>query len=178
MKFGLEIQVSVDDKLVPLTQLTSQTDLTRKLIADPATLEGCLMPFGNGKPVMPPYSDPLLLLLEQWCLKVPWILGGDTEVVPLRNHLFSFAFEPITDVVDVTVFTGTKNEIEEYILEPFQVPLDQFCDITIQNAKALVKWMENAEPDIAERSADLSTMKEALAEADRAFKDFRVRQSR
>ena len=176
MKFGLEIQVSVDDKAVPLAQLSNQQDVSQKLLAEPAQLEGCFMPFGNGKAVMPVYSDPLLPLVEQWLLKVPWLLGGDTEVVPLRNHLFSFLFETVSDVVDLSCFTGTRNEIEEYILEPFQVPVEQFCDVTISNAKQLVRWLEQTDPKIADRSPDFVTLKQALTEAERSLKEYRLQQ--
>jgi len=174
MKFGLDILITSDDKAVPLAELQKNADLAKTLFANPEKIDGAILPVVNGKQAMDAYSDPLLPLLEQWLLKLPWLLAGDTETIPMRNAERTFGFETVKEVVDISCYLGTQNEVEEYILEPVQVPLEALCESTIGAAKQLLKVLDQVDPKLATTSTDVRTLKEASVEAERALKNFRL----
>jgi hypothetical protein len=174
MKFGLEILLTSEDKAIPLAELQKSLELAKTVCANPEKIEGAIIPMVASKPAMEPYSDPLLPLLEQWLLKLPWLLAGDTETIPLRNQERTFGFETVSEVVDISCYLGTQNEVEEYILEPVQVPLEQLCESTIGAAKQLLRVLDQVDATFADRAADVRTLKEACVEAERALKNFRL----
>lgn len=174
MKFGLDILITSDEKAVPLAELQKNAELAKTLFANPEKIDGAIMPMINGKAAMEAYSDPLLPLLEQWLLKLPWLLAGDTETIPMRNAERTFGFETVKEVVDISCYLGTQNEVEEYILEPVQVPLEALCESAIAASKLVMKVLDQVDPKFTENQADARTLKEASVEAERALKNFRL----
>ena len=174
MKFGLDILITSDEKAIPLAELQKNAELCKSLLANPEKIDGAIMPVVNGKGAMDAYSDPLLPLLEQWLLKLPWLLAGDTETIPMRNAERTFGFETVSDVVDISCYLGTQNEVEEYILEPVQVPVESLCELTIAASKQVLKAVESVDPKLATSSTDMKTLKDASVEAERALKNYRL----
>ena len=174
MKFGLDILITSDDKPLSLAELQKDEALAKTLFANPEKIDGAIIPMVNGKPVMEAYSDPLLPLLEQWLLKLPWLLAGDTETIPMRNAERTFGFETVKEVVDISCYLGTQNEVEEYILEPVQVPLEALCESTIAAAKQVLKVLDQVDAKFVVSQSDARTLEEACVEAERALKNFRL----
>jgi|GEM_PF-6908000 len=174
MKFGLDIAVFLDDKYYTLKELSLQQDAIKKIFAKPDEVEGSLVPIVNDKQALLFYTEPLLALLEQWLLKLPWVLGGDTETIPLRSNDFIFGLEPISEILHLFVFTGDPNEIEDYILEPVSVGLEKFADMSIQLIKQFFAVVESAVPNLDKLSSEITTLKDALAEAEKALKAYRL----
>jgi hypothetical protein len=174
MKFGLDIRIATEDKSVPLSDLSKNFELAKTLLANPERVEGALLPIVGGKAAMQEYSDPLVPLIEQWLLKLPWLLGGDTEIIPLKNSEHSFGFEPVSDVLDLSCYIGEKNEVDDYVLEPVQVPLENFCESSIGAAKQFIALIDKVDPAFADKVVDVKTLKEACIEAERALKNYRL----
>lgn len=172
MKFGLEVSVLHDEKSVSLRDLGANAELAKAVFAKPEQVEGAIVPVVNGKPAMEAVNDPLFALLEQWVLKLPWCLAGDTETVFLKNSEHAFGFEPMNEALALSFYKGEGNEVDEYVLEPVPVGLELFCEASIAAVKTIVGLATKSNAALADQ-ADVKTLREALAEAERALKDFR-----
>jgi hypothetical protein len=172
MKFGLEIRILHDEKDVNVSELVKQSELAKAVLSAPEKLEGALVPVTNGKPAMDAFYDPLLPLLESWMLKMPWCLAGDTETVFLKNSEHAFGFEPVSEALQLSFYVGQGNEVEEYVLEPVALALENFCDVSIQAVKQLLTLIGQVKPG-ADQAGDVKTLKEATLEADKSLREYR-----
>jgi hypothetical protein len=172
MKFTLEVFISHGDKTIALAELAKDQATCKAVFSKPEDIEGALVPYTNGKPAMDPFVDPLLSPLEQWVLKLPWCLGGDTETVFLKNSEHAFGFEPMSESLQLSFYVGQGNEVDEYILEPVPIMLDSFCDASIAAAKKLLAVIQDTAPE-AMSSSDVKTLQEATKEAERALREFK-----
>jgi hypothetical protein len=172
MRFGLEIQVSQKEGSISLAELAKNLEVAKTVLASPEQVEGALVPLVNDKAVLAPHVDPLFPLLEQWMLKLPWLLTGDTETVFLRNSEYTFGFEPVGDLLHLSFYVGAKNEVEEYVLEPVSVPLEVFCEISIQSSRLLLGIADKL--GSLKDQADVRTLRDATAEAEKALKNHRL----
>jgi hypothetical protein len=174
MNFGLDISVSKGDESISLAELAKNGELAKQVLSKPDAIDGAVVPLANGKPAMQPHFDPLLPLLEQWMLKVPWLLQGDTETVFLRNSEHAFGFEVVNESVQISFFVGQGNEVDEYVMEPVPVPLEPFCDASIGAVKTLLGLLNKVDPALQTTAADVRSLKEATNEAEKALKEYRL----
>jgi hypothetical protein len=172
MKFTLEVFISHDNKSVPLGELAKDKASCKAVFSKPESVEGALVPFTNGKPAMDAFSDPLMALLEQWVLKLPWCLGGDTETVFLKNTEHAFGFEPMSESLQMSFYKGQGNEVEEYVVEPLPIMLDMFCEASIAAVKKLLAVVQDNAPE-SMQSSDVKTLQDATKEAERALRDYK-----
>jgi len=172
MKFGLEIEILHEDKDVNTRELAKNMELAQAVLADPDKLEGAIIPYTNGKPAMAAFNDPLLPLLEQWMLKMPWCLGGDTETVFLKNSEHAFGFEPMSEALQLSFYVGQGNDVEQYILEPMALSLENFCDVSVSAVKQVLDLIVKVKPG-SDQTGDVKNLKDALAEADKALREYR-----
>jgi hypothetical protein len=172
MKFGLEIRILHGDKDVNTDELAKSAELAQAVLASPDGIEGAIVPTTNGKAAMDHFFDPLLPLLEQWMLKMPWCLAGDTETVFLKNSEHAFGFEPMSEALQLSFYVGQGNEVEQYVLEPLALSLENFCDESIKAVKQLVNLINKVRPG-ADQNGDVKTLKDAMQEADKALREYR-----
>ncbi|MCC6810972.1 MAG: hypothetical protein IT381_26315 [Deltaproteobacteria bacterium] len=172
MKFTLEVFISHGDKNVGLAELAKDKASCKAVFSKPEEVEGALIPYTNGKAGMEVFCDPLFALLEQWILKLPWCLGGDTETVFLKNSEHAFGFEPMSESLQLSFYVGQGNEVDEYILEPVPIMLDSFCDASIAAVKKVLAVVQDTAPE-AMTSPDVKTLQDATKEAERALREYR-----
>ncbi len=170
--------MAVDGNAVDSSVLLGDVAAYRSQCADLTALEGSVVVSIDGKDVCGEYTDPLVRLCDQWLRKLPWIIGGDTETVALRNTETVFAFVPEGDSVEMSYFTGSENEIEEYIVEPQNIRLDAFVTESIRMAERLVEFLTAADAQAFASSEDTQDLQNSLAEARRSWKDYQLKQRR
>lgn len=175
MKFALNIAIQDQEQAVYLGDLVKNLESAKKLFADLDNVSAAIIPVINGKPGLEPYFDPMLPLMEQWLLKLPWILSGDTETIPLRNSEHIFGFEAVSEAVYLSVYLGDESEVETYVLEPVAIPAEYFCETSILASKQLVQLIELANPQGSAQNADMLTLKSALNDAEKALRDYKLR---
>jgi len=174
MKFGLDIRLNHNDGSVALAEVGKSAELAQAVFAKPEDLEGSVVPVANGKTAMEPVDDPLLPLLESWMLKVPWLLQGDTETVYMKNSEHAFGFEVVNESVALSFYKGQGNEVDEYVMEPFNITLDAFCGESVTVVRQLLNLIKQANPASMQSVADVRTLQEATLEAERALKEYRL----
>jgi hypothetical protein len=178
MKFALDFRMTVDGNPIDSAMLLGDVDSYRAECADLASLEGSIVVWIDGKDVCGEYADPLVRLCDQWVRKLPWIIGGDTETVALRNVENVFAFVPEGDSVEISYFTGSETEIEDYIIEPQNIRLESFVTESLRVAERLVEFLTKADPEAVAASEDCQDLQNSLSEARRAWKDYQLKQRR
>src|SRR5687767_3789060 len=94
MKFALDCRIEVGDDHLNTSALLAKLDTYRDQVQKVGSLEGELILFFNSKPTSLEFTDPVLRLVQGWLKKLPWVVGGDTETVALRNSAHCFAFVP------------------------------------------------------------------------------------
>ncbi len=164
MAFSLEIQVKKDDEIVSLDAFQKEASA-----ADLLEAEGFIVPFFNGEALLDVNNgefeaDPLIGLVNNWLQKMPWLIAGDEECVPLRNSPFCFGFEPVGNSVRLYFYEGTEGDVENLILEPVSVPLADFCQAALAIGKTIVDLTASSdeEPEeLSELSSILNEFKEA-----------------
>lgn len=134
-------------------------------------LTGDLVIQVNGKELRGDFSDPILLLAGGWLRKLPWILGGDTETVALRNSAHCFAFTPAGDAVEIAFYVGDEAEIEEYVIEPFNVRLADFATESIRWGEGLLKLIKAVDPGLVQSNEDCQDLAASLDVARNAWRD-------
>ncbi len=164
MSFSLEIRVKKDDEILALSDYQKVASADELLEA-----EGFIVPLLNGEALLDTDSgefeaDPLIGLINNWMQKMPWLIGGDEECVPLRNSPFCYGFEPAGGAVRFYFYEGTEGDVENLILEPVSVSLADLCNASLNMASAIVDATADSagEPEeLSELNAILSEFKEA-----------------
>src|SRR2546430_2366125 len=139
MKFSLDYKVSLGERAIDSKALLENVNSHRNELTDVDALEGALVVQVEGRQLPAEYQEPLVRLAHLWLGKVPWIIGGDTETVALRNSAECFAFVPTGEGVELSFYAGDDSEIEDYILEPTIIRLDQFTEESLRMGDRLVQ---------------------------------------
>ena len=164
MSFSLEIQVKKDDEILSLGDYQKEASAEDLLESD-----GFIVPVVNGEALLDIESgefeaDPLIGLVNNWMQKMPWLIAGDEECVPLRNSPFCYGFEPVGNSVRFYFYEGTEGDVENLILEPVSISLADFCQAVLNMGKTIVEATANTtdeSEELGEFSAILSEFKEA-----------------
>lgn len=168
MSFSLEIQVVTDDGATALNTLHEQGNA-----GDLQERDGYVVPIFNGTPLLDITSgkfeaDPIISLVSSWMQKMPWVIAGDEECVPLRNSATCFGFEPAGNAVRIYYYEGTEGDVENLICEPVSIPLNDFCPAVIDMANEILEW---ADDELAEEDEgdDLCELREIMPEVRAAW---------
>lgn len=178
MKFTLDFSVDAADRSVNSASFLKEIDSHRSELSDVSTVEGRIVIRLNGNDVCGEYSDPIVRLLDQWLRKLPWIIGGDTETVALRNSEACFAFVPAGESVELSYFQGSESEIEEYIVEPTTVRLEAFVTESIGAGDRLIQLVRAIDAGLLTSSEDCKDLQTSLAEAKRAWREHQLHNRR
>lgn len=178
MKFALDYTAEVGDDVLASATLLEQLDQHRETLTDVSAIDGGLSLVLDGKAAEADYSDPLLRLVDGWLRKVPWVIAGDTETVALRNSEHCFAFVPAGDGVEVSFFEGDEAEIEEYIIAPTNVRLEEFAAESMKLGQRVLDMIKQIDPDLLTSNEDCKDLAASLDEASKAWHDYEVHQRR
>jgi hypothetical protein len=178
MKFSLDFRILVGDEGVDAGTVSSQLDEHRDTLADIGGVEGAIVVKLDGEETCADQYDPLLRLADQWVRKIPWVVAGDTETVPLRNSEHCFAFVPAGESVEFSFFLGSELEIEEYVVEPTTVRLETFANESIRLAERLLELVRAVNPELLDSSEDCRDLSASLEEGRKAWRDYQLHQRR
>lgn len=178
MKFELDYKVHVADDVVDSAALAKGIETYRDALKEPGAISGFISVRVDGATLGEEYGEPLLRLVAEWVRKLPWILGGDTETVPFRNSEQCYGFMPAGDSVELSLFEGTETEIEEYIIEPTTVWMNQFASETVNLAERLVELVRGVTPELLDTDEDCRDLVTSLEEASKAWRDHQLHQRR
>lgn len=179
MKFALDCMIEVGDTRLTPAALLESIDQYRDNLPDVSSLEGVLLLSLDGTETTgTDYSDPILRLTGGWLRKVPWVIAGDTETVALRNSEHCFAFVPAGNGVEISFFEGDEAEIEEYVIDPTTVRLEDFVEASIGFGKRMIALVEAIDPTLLESNEDCQDLKASLDQATEAWHDYQVHQRR
>ena len=177
MKVALDYQIRVDDTLINSRQLAEQCARGQKpQVTMPP--EGVLLFTLDGQAYGFDLLEPLVRLMSMWLRKLPWVLAGDTETVAYHNSEHCCAFVPAGDSVELSLFAGTENEVEEYIVEPSTVRLDHFTKESLNVAERLLEAVKTLDVAFYDTDEDCRDLKASLDEARSAWRDYQLHQRR
>ncbi len=178
MKFSLDFTLDAAGEAVPAAHLLANLDSLRAELQDISTAQGRVRILVDGDDLCGEYADPLVRLVDQWLRKLPWIIGGDTETVALRNSEHCFAFVPASESVEFSYFLGSETEIEDYIVEPTTVRLDAFVTEAVAMGEALMGVIRALDPGLVEANEDCRDLNTSLTEAKRVWREYQLHQRR
>ncbi len=178
MKVALDYCIRVGDALVDSKTIGDKLDAYRDQIMGEPIVEGTLLLILDGTPYGGDLVDPIFRLGGQWIRKLPWILTGDTETVAYRNSEHCVAFVPAGESIEVSLFTGSENEVEEYLVEPSTVRLDAFAKELIRLVERLVELARALSPSLLETNEDCRELVASLDEGRKAWRDYQVHNRR
>jgi hypothetical protein len=178
MKFTLDLAFEVGDASLGLASLRQSLAAHRDLLTSPDALEGRLVLAFDGKEAGTPYTDPLIRLVDLWLRKLPWIIGGDTETIALRNSEQCFAFVRTGASVEVSFFAGTEAEVDDYVMEPTVVRLEAFVDEVLRLGTRLLDLLEAIDSAWVQEVEAVRDLQTSFNEAKSAWHDHQVHQRR
>jgi hypothetical protein len=178
MHFELDFRILIDQETVDSTSIASGVEQYREAFGDPGKVEGSLVLRLDKDEVCCDQLDPLLRLMAQWVRKLPWILSGDTETVALRNSEHCYAFVPAGESVEISFFAGSESEIEDYVLDPVNVRVDQLVTQSLAVAERLLDLVRQANPAAPEADEDYRDLVTALDEGRVAWRKHQVHSRR
>lgn len=174
MKFALDFNLDAGDSTLDSASFLREIDSHRSEQSDISLFEGRIVVRFDGKDVCGEYSDPIVRLVDQWLRKLPWIIGGDTETVALRNSEHVFAFVPAGESVELSYFLGSETEIEDYIVDPTTIKLDAFVNESVRLADRLLEIIRKIDGTLPETHEDCKDLVTSLAEARRAWREHQL----
>ncbi len=178
MKFELAANLLIDDEPVAVTHLLDNPDVLAEKLESLHHLEGQFVCTIMEKVVTDDYSDPILRLAHLWLSKLAWIVGGDTETVALRDSERCFAFVPTGESVELSFFSGTEEEIEEYVFEPTHVRIEDFATQSIAVGDQLARLIDAVDISLWESDEDCKDLKTSIEEAKKAWHDYEIHKKR
>ncbi|MEZ4273454.1 MAG: hypothetical protein R3C68_19065 [Myxococcota bacterium] len=178
MKFSIDYKIQLGDSEILGTVLEKDVASYREQLAEISSMTGEFVLHINNKEAPADYADPLIKLADGWLRKLPWIIGGDTETVALRNSAQCFAFVPTGDGVEISFFDGDETEIEDYVMDPTNVRLEEFATESIRLGSRLLALAEAIDANLLESDEDCRDLGVSLEEARRAWKEYLVHQRR
>jgi hypothetical protein len=178
MKFSLQPRIQVGEDLKPVADLLANVDAYRDALKDPSAWEGALVITLDGTEYCNDLFDPLLRLADRWIRKLPWIIGGDTETVQYRNSEHCFAFVPAGEGVEFSIYVGADMEVEDYVLEPTTVRLDQFATESIRAVESLVNLVRKLDPELLTENDDAKELSSSFDDGRKAWREHQLRSQR
>jgi len=178
MKVALDFRIRVGEALVDPKAILAKPEAFRDQIMAEPLIEGAILLVLDGVARGDELVDPIFRLCSQWIRKLPWVLGGDTETLAYRNSEHCAGFVPAGDSVEVSLFQGTENEVEEYVVDPTTVRIDVFAKESIGLVERLVALARVLSPALLESNEDCKELVASLEEGRRAWRDHQVHSRR
>ncbi|MCK5690111.1 hypothetical protein KAI87_12615 [Myxococcota bacterium] len=178
MKFELDYKIRIDEEDVAAGDLIANIDTHKENLDDFSSLEGAVVARSDGKEICGDHFDPVLRLINMWLQKIPWVIGGDTETLTLRDSEYCFAFIPSGSTVEFSFFSGTELEVEEYAFEPVNPLLSDFVAQSIKLGESLLALVEAVDADICSTNEDCKELKAAIDESKKAWRKFELHERR
>ncbi|MBN1959495.1 MAG: hypothetical protein JW841_00995 [Deltaproteobacteria bacterium] len=174
MKVALDFIIHIDDVAVDADTLLADIEKYKGAFSQASDIKGAVITIFDGETYNSDYSDPLLRLSSQWISKLPWVLGGDTETVALRNSEHCYAFMPAGDSVELSFFAGSENEVEEYVIEPSTIRLDAFANESIKLCERILDVIKALNSSLLEDDEDCRELITSLNEGRDAWRDHQL----
>jgi hypothetical protein len=179
MSFQIDFTVDVGGGPVPSQRVLEQPSDYREALAKIGVgIEGSLiLSFGN-RCAAPDFVEPLVRLADGWLRKLRWLLGGDTETLALRNSEECFALIPTGGAVEISFFQGDESEIDQYIIDPTTVRMDDFASASIAMGRRLLEVLKAIDATLLTRSEDCKDLQASVDDAESAWHDHKAHQRR
>jgi len=175
MQFAISYKIEVNDEFIEPSDLVTNVEKWHDELGDMAYLEAQIsLHMGDNVTVIEP-TDPIIRLTESWLQKLPWILAGDTETIPMRNSAHCFAFIPAGTAVQLSFFEGDESEIEEYIVQPTNILLTEFAKGVIGLGQSVLETIKHIDEGLLVSHSDCKELSVALSEAEKSWHDYQVR---
>lgn len=178
MNIELDVEVFVGDEHVPIDKVLALMDQYRDPLQADSAFEGIIAVKLDGKRITEAQSDPLARLAGLWARKIPWVIGGDTETVALRNSEFCYAFVPAGESIEFSFFSGTESEVDQYVIEPTMIRLDHYVTQSLKIFEKLVQLIRQINPALFEKDEDCRDFLVSLEEAQNAWREHKLHQRR
>lgn len=179
MNFELDVKLRIDDEDFDVDSLKSAIDDHREHLKSPGSLEGAFALKVNGESLHEDLQyDPILRLAHLWLSKLPWVIGGDTETVALRDSEHCYAFVPAGESVELSFFSGTELEIEDNLFEPTNITFAEFAPKSIAAGDRLVELIKAVDDGLMESDEDCKDLQTSLVEAKKAWHDYEIHRNR
>ncbi len=178
MKVEIQTKVVVGEAVLDVATLLSHLDTHREALSDISAVSGTIIVRVDGEEYGAEQNDPIVRLVDQWVRKVPWVLGGDTEAVAFRNSEHCYAFVPAGDSVELSYFAGSETEVEDYILEPVTLRLEQYIKDSLRMSEALLEVAVRLDPGLTNANEDCRDLKNSIDEAKKAWREHQLHNRR
>lgn len=173
MKFSLAIKIDTDGGAMALADIRANAADHADLMKDISAVEGALVVTVDGQSYCEDLMEPIFRVAGTFIGKVRWVLGGDTETVPFRNSEHCFALAPAGESVELAFFVGNEMEVEEYVLDPTNIPFDVFVPVAISAMQELADLGAKLSPNSRDNE-DYSDLLVSLDETKAAWKDYQL----
>lgn len=173
MRFSIDYTIDVGDATLSSSEIIAEIDKHRdelNALGDVGGITGELVLKFGERAAAGEYNDPILRLVSKWLGKVTWVIAADTETVALRNSEHCYAFVPTGDGVEISFFEGDEAEIEEYVIEPTNVRLEEFVAESIKVGERLTDLVAALDESQLTSSEDCKDLVSALSEAREAWR--------
>ena len=176
MKFHLDYSVEVNDEPCGSSQIQEKIEEHREELSKIDQLYGeVILTAGDSSGQdLGTISEPIVRLLDRWLRKVQWVIGGDTETIACMNSEHCFAFIPAGESVEISLFVGDEEEIEEYIVEPVTIRLADFVQASIALADNFLKFVQTIGPDVLETSEGCKELSGILNDVRGAWREHQM----
>lgn len=178
MKIKITYEYDLDDGTLSAAELESNLELHLPRLSDLVREEGRLVVWVNDEDVCGDYCDPLIRLVDQWLRKVNWVISGDTETLALRNSQQCFAFVPSGGAIELSFFDGTELEVEEYIVEPVNIRLEDLVQQSLALGDSLSRVITGVDGSLFDNDDDCGDFKRNLDELRSTWHEHQLRQRR
>jgi hypothetical protein len=178
MNVELDFKIFIDEGPVDSSVVLANVGEHRDKLSDVGAMEGFVFLRVDGEEHVAEVADPLLRLADQWVRKIPWVLGGDTETVAFRDSEHCYAFVPAGDSVEFSFFSGTETEIDEYVIEPFNIRLETFTTQSLKMGERLLDLVREIDASLLESDEDCRELTASLDEGHKAWRDHKLHNKR
>jgi hypothetical protein len=178
MNFAINFKVDVDDALVGSSTVIENIADYRESLGELAYWQGNLVVSFGGEDNELDFSEPLVRLAGGWLRKIPWLIGGDTETLALRNSAQCFAFVPTGSAIEVSFFDGDESEIEDYVVQPNTAPIDQFVEASLGFGRQVIAMIDAFDSSLMGSDDDCLDLAKSVGEATSSWRESQLKQRR
>ena len=177
MKFQLDYNVEVNDEPCASSQIQQKIEEHRDELVKIDDLYGeiVLSVMGSADQEPGTISEPVVRLLDRWLRKTQWVIGGDTETIACMNSEHCFAFVPAGESVEVSLFIGDEAEIEEYIIEPVTVRLEEFVTASLTVSDNFLAFVQSIDAELLQTSEGCKELVSILNDVKGAWREHQMR---
>jgi hypothetical protein len=179
MKFQLDYNVEVSDEPLGSSQIQQKIEEHLDELVKIDNLYGEIVLSVTGSAGQDPgtISEPVVRLLDRWLRKTQWVIAGDTETIACMNSEHCFAFVPAGESVEVSLFVGDEAEVEEYLVEPVTVRLEEFVNASIELGDSFLSFVQSIDSGLLQTSEGCRELASVLGDVKGAWREHQMRRS-